>query len=314
MIRYTAFRILQTLPILLGVSMVAFGLLFLQPGNPVEALLPPEAPAAVVAAMKERLGFDAPVPVQYLRWLTRTLGGDLGLSLYDGTPVLATLRSALFNTLMLAVPAALLAFGTGITLGLIAGYHGGRWPDRGASMLAILGVSLPQYWVAIVLVVIFSVQLGWLPAQGMGNVHGLPQTWAQASNMVLPVVSLALVPAGVVARVVRAAVLDILSLDFIQGLEAKGLGRPGILLHVMRNAGAAALAVMGMQFGYLIGGSILIETVFNWPGTGQLMNLSIFRRDIPMLQGTVVTLATIFVLTNLAVDLLQAAIDPRMRR
>ncbi|MEF2074151.1 ABC transporter permease [Consotaella aegiceratis] len=314
MIQYALLRTIYAIPILLGVSIVTFGLLFLQPGNPVEALLPLEAPQDVINAMKVQLGLDAPVPVQYIRWLLRTLHGDLGLSLYDGTSVAHQIGSALFNTLMLAVPAALLAFSVGIALGLIAGYNRNNLIDRASSALAILGVSLPQYWVAIVLVALFSVYLNWLPAAGMAQADGVPRSFSDLQNMILPIVALALVPAGVVARVVRAAVLDILALDFIQGLEAKGL-RPGrVLLHVMRNATSAALAVMGLQFGYLLGGSILIETVFNWPGSGQLLNLAIFRRDIPMLQGTVVVIAGLFVVVNLGVDLLQAMIDPRMRR
>lgn len=314
MIRYALIRILSAIPILLGVSVVSFGLLFLQPGNPVEALLPLEASPQIAEMMKQQLGFDQPVWRQYLAWLLRTVQGDLGVSLYDGLPVAGQLGGALFNTMVLAIPAAVLAFVLGGALGLIAGYHRNTWIDRSASALAIVGVSLPQYWVAIVLVVLFSVTVNWLPASGMASPDGIPRSFSDLANMVMPVLALMLVPMGVVARVVRASVQDILSQDFIAGLQAKGLARGRILRHVIRNAMSAALSVMGLQFGFLIGGSILIEVVFNWPGSGQLLNLAIFRRDIPVLQGTVVVVAGLFVLTNLAIDLAQAAIDSRMRR
>ena len=314
MLRYALIRTAYVVPILIGVSMITFGLLFLQPGNPVEALLPMEASQEVVEFMKQQLGLDRPVPEQYLRWLWRTVRGDLGVSLYDGTSVAVQILDSLRNTLVLAIPAAVLSFSVGFALGIVAGYAPNGVADRLASTLAIVGVSLPQYWVAIVLVVMFSVSRNWLPAAGMGTEDGIPRSLGDLNYMVMPVIAMALVPAGVVARVVRAAVMDVLALDFVAALRAKGLGETKVLAHVVRNATAAALAVMGMQFGYLIGGSILIETVFNWPGAGQLLNLAIFRRDIPVLQGTIVVVAALFVLTNLLVDLLQALIDPRMRR
>lgn len=314
MTRFFLIRLTYLVPILLGVSIVTFGLLLFQPGNPVEALLPMEAPREVVEFMKKQLGLDQPFYIQYMKWLWRTLHGDLGLSLYDGTPVADQILTSLRNTLVLAIPAAVLSFSAGTLLGILSAYRPEGISDRIATGLAIMSVSVPQYWVAIVLVVFLSVSSNLLPAAGMGNEGGIPTSLEDLSYMVMPIIAMSLAPLGVVARVVRAAVMDVLALDFIQALRAKGLSDGKVMHHVLRNATGAALAVMGMQFGYLIGGSILVETVFNWPGTGQLLNLAIFRRDIPVLQGTIMMTASLFVLTNLAVDILQALIDPRMRR
>jgi peptide/nickel transport system permease protein len=312
MLLFAGRRLLQAIPILLGVSLVIFGLVHIVPGNPIDMLLPPEASPEVIAQMKATFGFDKPLYIQYLLWLGRTLTGDFGLSVFTAAPVAAQLFSALGNTLQLAVFAAILGFGLGIWLGLLAAFNQGRWLDKLFSALATTGVSLPHYWFAIVLVMVFSVFMDWLPAQGMGEAD---QSWGEyAQHLILPVVTLSLIPMGVIARLVRATVLDILAQEFPSALAAKGLTSRPILRHVCRNAAPAVLALMGLQFGYLLGGSILVETVFNWPGSGSLLNLAIYRRDIPVLQATIVVLSAFFVLLNLAVDIAQAAIDPRIRR
>jgi peptide/nickel transport system permease protein len=312
MLVFTGRRLLEALPILLGVSLVVFGLVHMVPGNPVDLLVPPEAPAEVVERLKAEYGFDKPLYVQYATWLVRTLAGDFGLSVFNSQPVAGQLFDALGHTFRLALLAALLGFSAGISLGLLAALHHGTWWDKLFSGLAITGVSLPHYWCAIVMVLVFSVFLNWLPAQGIGeDGSGLLE---QLSYLVLPVITLSLIPMGVVARLVRATVLEILGHEFVGALTAKGLSRRETLLHVCKNAAPPVLALMGLQFGYLLGGSILVETVFNWPGSGNLLNLAIFRRDIPVLQATILVLAGFFVLLNLAVDIAQAAIDPRIRR
>jgi len=312
MLLFAGRRLLETLPILLGVSLVVFGLVHIVPGNPVDLLVPPEAPAEVVAQLKAQFGFDKPLYIQFWTWLLRTLSGDLGLSVFNSQPVAGQLIEALGNTFRLAVLAALLGFSLGIALGLLAAFHHGRVWDKLFSALAITGVSLPHYWCAIVMVLVFSVFLNWLPAQGMGDDGA---SWGeQLQYLVLPVITLSLIPMGVVARLVRATVLEILSQEFVGALTAKGLARRPTLMHVCKNAAPPVLALMGLQFGYLLGGSILVETVFNWPGSGNLLNLAIFRRDIPVLQATILVLAFFFVILNLAVDIVQAAIDPRIRR
>jgi peptide/nickel transport system permease protein len=305
-------RVLYAIPILLGVSLVVFALVRLMPGDAADILIPPEAPREVRDMLRAAFGLDQPMHIQYLLWLKRLLVGDLGVSIFSNQPVAAELFSALGNTLLLAVPAAVLGFSLGISLGVLAAFNRGSWLDRLFAGIAITGVSLPHYWVGMVLVAIFGVVLSWLPAQGMGPEGAT--AWAQIQHLILPVVTLSLIPMGVVSRLVRANVLETLSQEFVDTLRAKGLGRRRVLWHVLRNAAPSVMALMGLQLGYLIGGSILVETVFNWPGSGGLMNLAIFRRDVPVLSATILVLAAIFVLINLLVDILQAAIDPRIRR
>jgi len=310
---YTLRRVIFAVPVLLGVSILVFALIHLAPGDVVDLLVPPEAPKDVAETLRARFALDQPLYVQYFAWLSRFLVGDFGVSFFNNRPVAEELFSALGNTLMLALPAAAIGFTFGVTLGALAAFNSGTWLDKLSSAMAIVGVSLPHYWVGIVLVAVFSVILNVLPAAGMGP-PGLPVSWDQIRHLILPVITLSLIPMGVVSRLVRASLLEILSHEFVNALHAKGLLNSRVLLHVIKNAAPAVLALMGLQFGYLLGGSILVETVFNWPGSGGLLNLAIFRRDIPVLAATIVTLATIFVVINIVVDVLQALIDPRMRR
>ena len=311
--RYALRRLAYAVPILIGVSIVVFALIRMAPGDAADLLIPPETPKEVAAQIRAKLGLDKPMYVQYVRWLGRMLRGDLGISIVTNEPVAASLLSALGNTLLLAVPAALLGFTLGTTLGALAAFHRGTLLDRVFSATAITGVSLPHYWVGIVLVAIFAVTLNALPAQGMGA-GGFPVTWEQARHLILPVFTLSLIPMGVVSRLVRANVLEIIGQEFVGALRAKGLLDRRVLAHIMKNAAPSVMALMGLQLGYLLGGSILVETVFNWPGSGGLMNLAIFRRDVPVLSATILAIAALFVLINIVVDVLQAAVDPRIRR
>ena len=312
MLLFALRRLIQAIPILLGVSLVVFGLVHIVPGNPIDMLMPPEASPEIIAQMKAAFGFDKPLYMQYLLWLRNALSGDFGLSVFNASPVLPQLLRALANTLVLALGGATLGFILGITTGLIASSHHGRWPDKLFSAIATTGVSLPHYWCAMVLVLICAVFHDWLPAQGMGD-DSVP-LYGRLEYIVLPVITLSLIPMGVIGRLVRATVLEIRGQEFVGALTAKGLPRWPVIRHICKNAAPPVLALMGLQFGYLLGGSILVETVFNWPGSGNLLNLAIFRRDIPVLQATILVLATFFVLLNLLVDIAQAAIDPRIRR
>ncbi|HXC89462.1 MAG TPA: ABC transporter permease [Stellaceae bacterium] len=314
MARFVAARLLHTVLILFGVSLVAFALIHMIPGNPLDILLPPEAPKSVVDRLRSEFGFDRPLYIQYLSWLGRVLRGNLGTSVFTGREVTHELLRALGNTLVIAVPAAVLGFGLGIALGAAAAFNYGKATDRLISAFVILGLSVPHFWLAIVLVILFAVEWNLLPAEGMGGTGGFPTSWDSLRYLILPVLTLSMIPMGVVGRMVRSTVLEILGNEFPTALRAKGLMPRRIVFHVLKNAAPPTLAVMGLQLGYLLGGSILVETVFNWPGCGQFMNLAIFRRDIPVLQGTVLVLASFFVLINLVVDLVQALIDPRMRR
>lgn len=306
-------RVLYAVPILLGVSMVVFVLMKMVPGDAADIMIPPEAPKEVADMIRARFGLDQPTHIQYLRWLQAMASGDLGTSIFTNQPVAEELFGALANTMKIALPAVFLGFSLGVLLGALAAYYNGSWLDKLFSGVAIAGVSLPHYWVGMVLVAIFAVSFNALPGQGMGP-DGFPTTWEHVQHLILPVITLSLIPMGVISRLVRANVLEIRSMEFVSALQAKGLKGPRVLLHIMKNAAPSALALMGLQFGYLLGGSILVETVFNWPGSGSLLNLAIFRRDIPVLSATILVLATIFVVINILVDVLQALIDPRIRR
>ena len=311
---YIVRRLLFGIPTLLGVTIIVFSLLHLSPGDPVSAMVPADAPQELVDMIKRQMGLDQPLPVQYWRWLRRVVQGDLGSSLATRRPVLGEIRGALGNTFVLAVSAALVAFTLGVVLGTIAAFFQGRWLDKAASATAISGVSLPHYWVGIVLIIIFSVELNWLPAMGMQETQGETSLWSLLRHMLLPTIALSLIPLGVVTRMVRTSLLEILNQEFVLTLRAKGLWSRSVTRHVMKNAAPPVLTLMGLQFGYLLGGSVLVETVFSWPGSGFLLNLAIFQRDIPMLQGIILVLASFFVLLNLLVDILHSLIDPRIRR
>lgn len=311
---YIVRRLLLGIPTLLGVTLIVFSLLHLAPGDPINAMLPPDAPQEVVEMIKEQMGFNKPLPVQYWRWLKRVAVGDLGNSIATRRPVLDDMREALGNTFILALAAAVLGFTLGVTLGTTAAFYQGRWLDKLASATAITGVSLPHYWVGILLIIVFSVELNWLPAMGMRSTVGESSLRDVARHMVLPTIALSLIPMGVIMRMARASVLEILSQEFVMTLRAKGLWSRTITRHIVKNAAPPVLTLMGLQFGYLLGGSVLVETVFSWPGSGFLLNLSIFQRDIPVLQGVILVLAAFFVILNLFVDILHSVIDPRIRR
>jgi peptide/nickel transport system permease protein len=304
-------RLLLTLPTLLGASLIVFAMVKLAPGDPISILMPPDAGKAEIEAVKEALGLDRPLPVQYLKWLERAVHGDLGRSIATRRPVVQDVFDALRNSVILAVASSALALIPGLVLGTLAAFQRGGVVDKAVSVVAITGVSVPHYWAGIILVIIFSVQLGWLPAMGGPSDPGIGP---YVRHMLLPAVALALIPLGVITRVVRSAVLDILAQEFILTLRVKGLRAGSLVRHVLKNASPQILTVMGLQFGFALGGSVLVETVFSWPGTGYLLNIAIFQRDMPLLQGIILVLSTLFVLLNLAVDVLQGVIDPRIVR
>jgi peptide/nickel transport system permease protein len=316
MLAFLLQRLLYTLPIMFGVALVCFALVHLAPGDPLVSILPPDASAELQQQMRTLYGFDRSLPEQFASWVWRALQGDLGTSIASNRPVADEVIKAVGNTLRLAVMATLIGFILGGLFGFVAGYFQNSWIDKAASLTSVLGVSVPHYWLGMVLVIVFSVQLMWLPSSGAGP-GGSDEwvwNWAHLQHMVLPALTMSVIPMGIIARTVRALVAEILAQEFIVGLRAKGLTDFGIFMHVVKNAAPTALAVMGLQLGYLLGGSILIETVFSWPGTGFLLNSAIFQRDLPLLQGTILVLAMFFVLLNLVVDLIQTLLDPRIAR
>ncbi len=313
---YILRRLLYTLPIILGVTIVCFSFIHLAPGDPISAVLPENASAEVMAEIKAAYGFDQPLPVQYMKWLWHVMSGDFGTSIMTRRPVVSEVMPAVANTALLAITAITLSFAFGITLGLVAGFSDRRVTDRSVTAFAVVGISVPHYWLGMVLVVIFAVLLRGLPATGMGpaGTHFWAFGFEDLRHLVLPALTLSMIPSGVLARSVRAMVAEVRRQEFVQTLKGKGLRRPRIFLHIVKNAAPPIMAIMGLQFAQLLGGSILVETVFAWPGTGFLLNAAIATRDLPLLQGTVIVLAIFFVMTNLVVDILQTAIDPRVRR
>ena len=316
MLNFLFRRVLYTLPIMLGVALVCFALVHISPGDPLVSILPPDASAELQAQLLELYGFNRSYPEQFATWVWRALQGDLGTSIASGRAVTDEVMRAVINTLRLAVLAMVIGFVLGCLFGFVAGYFQNSWLDKVASLTSVLGVSVPHYWLGMVLVIIFSSQLMWLPpgGAGPGGSSEWAWDWVHIQHMILPALTMSVIPMGIIARTVRALVADILAQEFIVGLRAKGLTDFGVFAHVVKNAAPTALAVMGLQLGYLLGGSILIETVFSWPGTGFLLNSAIFQRDLPLLQGTILVLAMFFVVLNLVVDVIQTVLDPRIAR
>lgn len=315
MLSFLLRRLIYTLPIMLGVALVCFSLVHLAPGDPLMAILP-DASQDLRDRLMNLYGFNRSYPEQFLSWVWRALQGDLGTSIASSRPVTDEVLKAVVNTLRLAVFATLIGFIFGSLFGFVAGYFQNSWIDKAASLTSVLGVSVPHYWLGMVFVIIFSSTLMWLPPSGAGPGGSADWVWnlEHMKHLVLPAVTMSVIPMGIIARTVRALVADILAQEFIVGLRAKGLTNVGIFLHVVKNAAPTALAVMGLQLGYLLGGSILIETVFSWPGTGFLLNSAIFQRDLPLLQGTILVLAMFFVVLNMIVDIIQTLLDPRIAR
>lgn len=313
MLWYVLRRLVYILPILFGVSLVCFSLLHLAPGDPMTAVMPEFGSEELIEQIKRSYGFDQPLPVQYFRWLLAVLSGDLGTSIVQDRPVWNELVPAIINTFQLAVFGIAISLIAGIGLGLLAGYTRRLVTDRAITATAIVGVSVPHYWVGLVLIAIFAVNLGWLPAMGKAP-PSAGSGFDDLRYMILPAVTLALIPTGIIARSVRATVIDVRKQEFVQTLHANGLPQRRVFLHVVKNASPTVLAIIGIQLGHLVGGSILVETVFAWPGTGYLLNNAIATRDLPLLQGTILVLATFFVLLNFLVDLAQPYLDPRMKR
>jgi peptide/nickel transport system permease protein len=316
MLSFLLRRLVYTLPIMVGVALVCFSLVHLAPGDPLMAILPPDASQELRDQLIELYGFNRSYIEQFFYWVWRAVQGDLGTSIATNRPVSDEVMKAVGNTLKLAVFATIIGFIFGSLFGFVAGYFQNSWIDKAASLTSVLGVSVPHYWLGMVMVIIFSSTLMWLPpgGAGPGGSADWVWNWEHMKHLILPAVTMSVIPMGIIARTVRALVADILAQEFIVGLRAKGMTNVGIFMHVVKNSAPTALAVMGLQLGYLLGGSILIETVFSWPGTGFLLNAAIFQRDLPLLQGTILVLAMFFVVLNMIVDVIQTLLDPRIAR
>lgn len=296
-------RILLVIPVMLGVSIAAFLMSHLVPGDPVSVMLGETATAEDVERLREELGFNDPIYVQYLRYMGGVVQGDLGTSIRSGQPVLDEIVERLPSTAALTLSAVVLAAMVGITLGVVAAVRGGGWADSLIMGFAMLGISTPTFWSGILLILFFGLMLGWFPIAGEGP-----------KALVLPTVTLAAPASAVLARITRSSVLEVIGLDFIQSARSKGLSeRLVIMRHVLRNALIPVITILGLQFGGLMSGSVIVESVFTRPGLGRYTITAIQSRDFPQIQGIVLVVAAIYVFVNLAVDLLYAVIDPRIR-
>ncbi|WP_033219521.1 ABC transporter permease [Kitasatospora phosalacinea] len=313
MTRFLLRRLLLAVPTLLGVSAVVFATVALVPGDPVTAFLGPGAPADARAALAERIGLDRPLPVRYLDWLGHALSGDLGTSTSAQRPVADLLLPALGQTLTLTGAAFALVLAGGTALGTLGALRPRGWSGRLTGAASTLAVSAPQYSVALLLTAVFAVHWRLLPASGTHDAFGAGGTGDLLRHLVLPATAAALVPLGLTAKVHRAALSTVLASDLADGLRARGLGRAAVLRHCAHNASPALLTIGGLQLAYLLEGVVFVETLFAWPGLGRLLYDALTARDLPLVQGGVLLVATAFVGVNLLVDAAHAAIDPRVR-
>ncbi len=312
MLRYAAGRVLSALPVLLLVSLLSFGIVWIVPGDVAAEMAGPTATAEELQRLRERLGLTRPFWEQLTGWYGALLRGDLGESILLRQGVASAIIERLPVTLSLTFTALAIAFVTGTALGVLAAVRSGKGADRAAMGAALVGFSVPDFWLGLVFVYLFAVVLGWLPSGGYVPFAEDPLGWAR--SMVLPAGTLALAQMGLFARMARAAMLEVLRQDYIRTARAKGM--PGWIVvgkHALRNALIPVVTVTGIATGVLLGGAVVIESVFSLPGVGRLIVGAIQRRDYPVIQGGLLLTATIFVLVNLAVDLLYAALDPRIR-
>ena len=324
MLAYIARRLLLLIPMAIGMVVVTFGLLLIIPGDPAAVLLGQDATPEAILNLRNSLGLNDPWYIRLWNYFAALLQGDMGRSIFQNQPVSEIIAGRLGATIELAVVALLLASVIGITLVVLAAIRQGSWVDTVTMLFAQLGVSMPVYWLGLLLMLLFAVQLGWLPSIGRGvpmhealwaALTGRPQVlWESFRHIALPALALAANSAAIISRLVRASMLEVLREDFVRTAYAKGLRKGRVVVrHALRNALLPVLSVIGLRFGALLGGAVLTESIFAWPGLGQLTISAISQRDLPLIQGIVLTFAIVFALVNLIVDLLYAAVDPRVR-
>ncbi|MFD6609264.1 ABC transporter permease [Micromonospora chalcea] len=311
MARFVLRRALQSAVVLVGVTLVVFLLLQLVPGDPVRVALGTRFDQQTYDALRERAGLDQPLPVQYANYLGHALTGDLGVSFRTGQPVSQIVLERLPATLSLAVTAVLFALLVAFPLGIVAAVRSGSAVDHAARVFSQFGVSVPDFWMGIMGILLFAGVLGWLPPSGYVALTEDLGRWA--THVALPAVTVGLVTASILTRFIRSSVLEVLSADYVRTAEAKGLrNRVVIVRHVLRNALIPVVTVVAVQLASLLGGVIVIEVLFAWPGIGRLTFDAVQARDYPVLQGAVLLVAALFLLVNLLVDILYARLDPRI--
>jgi ABC-type dipeptide/oligopeptide/nickel transport system permease component len=313
--QYILKRLLLAIPTIFGAVTLVFFAMQLAPGEPVALFIPPDLPpdksAELEKRVNEKYGFDDPVYVQYVRYVQKLVRLDLGESLREGTSVMDDLKRRVPHTLRLGLVALAISAVLGIGLGVISAINRGTWIDNVTMSLALLGVSLPSFWLALSLILLFSLRLPWLPPSGLGD---SPWSWDGIKHMILPVTVLALGSAGGLARYTRSAMLEVINRDYVRTARAKGVAeRIVVVRHALRNALIPIVTILGLNFGFILSGAVIVETVFAWPGIGRYLIQGVNGRDFPVVQATVLLIAIGFVIGNLITDLLLVYIDPRIR-
>jgi ABC-type dipeptide/oligopeptide/nickel transport system permease component len=304
MFQYVLKRLLSTIPVLLGISLLLFFMLRMLPGDPAQVLAGQMASQEDIKNIRQQLGLDKPIFVQYGIFLSRLAKLDLGRSARTQSPVIKEIWARLPNTVLLAVTAITLACLFGIPAGIISAVRPYTWIDYLFTSMALFGISMPVFWLGLMLIVVFSLVLHWLPAGGIGS-------W---KHVILPSFTLAAFVVAFITRITRASMIETLSQDYTTTARSKGLKEQVVIVkHALKNALIPIVTVVGLQFGLLLGGAVLTETVFAWPGLGRLIVDSILARDYPVIQGTILIFGLLYILVNLVVDLLYAYIDPRIR-
>lgn len=302
--RYVLRRLILAIPVLLGVSIGVFLMIDLVPGDPATVLAGDTAGPAQIELIRHELGLDQPLPVQYLHFVERLLQGSLGTSIRSGREVMTEIADRLPYTLELALAAITLSTLVGVTAGVWAAIHRGGAQDHTTMGIAVLGLSIPSFWIGILLIILFSLTLHWLPVAGAG-------TWQQ---LVMPTVALAVGSGAIKARITRSTMLEVLGQDYLRTARAKGLReRVVIARHGLKNALIPIVTIVGLQFGGALGGAFIIETIFGWPGVGRLYVQAVTVRDFPIIQGITLAVAVSYLLANLIVDIAYAWLDPRIR-
>ena len=352
MTRYIIRRLILIIPVIIGISIVTFGMLRLIPGDPAQVMLGEHATDEAMEALREQMGLNEPLVIQYVHYMGDLLRGDLGRSIQTNRPVLEEIATRFPATFELALGAMAFATFFGVLFGIIAAYRHNSVVDMGIMLIALIGVSMPIFWLGLIFMYVFGFKLQWLPpsgrltvgielltmpqAWGMGETEGgwsafldfmsgfyvldalltanWTALWDVVKHLIMPSVALGSIPMAIIARMTRSSLLEVLSEDYIRTARAKGLKERAVLAaHAMRNALLPIITVVGLQMGFLLGGAILTETIFSWPGLGRLVVNRILSRDYPAVQGSVIVIAMVFVLVNLVVDISYAYLDPRIR-
>lgn len=312
MLSYLTGRLLALIPVLLVVAVVIFLLIHFTPGDPARVLAGEDATPEQIQMLRRDMGLEGPLPAQFALWVSRAVRGDLGQSLFNRLPVGRIIGQHIGPTLMLSAMAVTVSLCIGLPLGVVSGVYRNSWWDQAGLALAMLGAAVPTFWLGLSLIVVFAVNLGWLPSSGFKS--PTEDLWRSLAYLLLPSLTLGVPSSALIIRFVRSSLLDVIGTDYVRTARAKGLGeRLVIFRHALRNALVPILTVVGLTFAALMGGAVVTETVFAIPGIGQLVVSSVLRRDYPVIQGVTLVVAASYVLINLIVDLLYFLVDPRVK-